>query len=278
MIIGNKTFDLEHHTYIMGILNVTPDSFSDGGRWNQHDAALRHMEQMIADGADIIDVGGESTRPGYTRLADEEEIERIVPVIEAIKKEFDIPVSIDTYKSRVAAAAWQAGADMLNDIWGFRYDSKMAELAAKSKLPVCVMHNREQAIYENYLADVVQDLQDSIEIGRKAGVQDEQVILDPGIGFGKTYEQNLLLMNHLECLGELGFPVLLGTSRKSMIGLTLNLPVNEREEGTIATTVWGIMKGCSIIRVHDVKANKRAARMADAMKNVQGERDGRNSH
>lgn len=278
MIIGNKTFDLGHHTYIMGILNVTPDSFSDGGRWNQHDAALRHVQQMIADGADIIDVGGESTRPGYTRLADEEEIGRIVPVIEAIKKEFDIPVSIDTYKSRVADAAWQAGADMLNDIWGFRYDSKMADLAAKSKLPVCVMHNREQAMYENYLADVVQDLQDSIEIGRKAGVQDEQVILDPGIGFGKTYEQNLLLMNHLECLGELGFPVLLGTSRKSMIGLTLNLPVNEREEGTIATTVWGIMKGCSIIRVHDVKANKRAARMADAMKNVQGERDGRNSH
>lgn len=266
MRIGNKEFDLEHKTYIMGILNVTPDSFSDGGSWLQKETALRHVKEMIEEGADIIDVGGESTRPGYTLLSDEEEISRVVPVIEAIKKEFDIPVSIDTYKSRVAEAALLAGADMLNDIWGFRYDERMAKLAAKTGVPVCIMHNRKEAIYEHYLSDVVEDLKTSISIGTNAGVKKSQIILDPGIGFGKTYEQNLLLMKHLECLRQMGYPVLLGTSRKSMIGLTLNLPVNEREEGTLATTVWGIMKGCSIIRVHNVKANKRAAQMADAMK------------
>lgn len=267
MIIGKKEFDLEHKTYIMGILNVTPDSFSDGGKWNQKDVALRHVEEMIADGADIIDVGGESTRPGYTLLSDEEEISRVVPVITAMKSEFDIPISIDTYKSQVAEAALAAGADMLNDIWGFRYDENMAKLAAQTGVPVCVMHNRKAPVYDNYLKDVLADLRFSVEIGKKAGVQ--QIILDPGIGFGKTYEQNLLLMKHLEELKELGYPILLGTSRKSMIGLTLDLPVTEREEGTLATTVWGIMKGCSIIRVHNVKANKRAAIMADAMKNAQ---------
>ncbi|MGN0298696.1 MAG: dihydropteroate synthase [Lachnospiraceae bacterium] len=267
MKIGKKMFDLEHNTYIMGILNVTPDSFSDGGKWNHQDVALKHVEEMIEDGADIIDIGGESTRPGYTLLPDEEEISRVVPVISAIKKEFDIPLSIDTYKSQVARAALEAGADMLNDIWGFRYDSGMAKLAAKSGMPVCVMHNRKEAVYERYLEDVLSDLRESVEIGKRAGVQDSQIILDPGIGFGKTYEQNLILMNHLERLKELGYPVLLGTSRKSMIGLTLNLPVTEREEGTLATTVWGIMKGCSIIRVHNVKMNKRAAIMVDAMRN-----------
>lgn len=247
--------------YIMGILNVTPDSFSDGGKWNHLDVALKHTEEMIADGADIIDVGGESTRPGYTLLPDEEEISRVVPVIEAIKARFDIPLSIDTYKSAVAEAAVQAGADMLNDIWGFQYDEQMAQVAAKYQLPSCLMHNRKEAVYDHYLADVCSDLQKSIDIAHKAGLPDDLIMLDPGIGFGKTYENNLELMNHLELIKEMGYPVLLGTSRKSMIGLTLNLPVTEREEGTIATTVLGIQKGCSIIRVHNVRGNKRASVM-----------------
>ena len=265
MRIGNENFDLNHNVYIMGILNVTPDSFSDGGNWNRLDNALKHTEQMIADGADIIDVGGESTRPGYTLLEEEVEINRVVPVIEAIKARFDIPVSIDTYKSAVAEAAVKAGADMLNDIWGFQYDEKMADVAARYKLPCCLMHNRKQAIYENYLQDVCSDLQRSIDIAHKAGVEDKQIILDPGIGFGKTYENNLQLLNHLEVIKNMGYPVLLGTSRKSVIGLTLNLPVTEREEGTIATTVLGIQKGCSMIRVHNVWGNKRAAVMTKAI-------------
>ncbi len=275
MKIGNREFDLENQVYIMGILNVTPDSFSDGGKWNQLDAALHHVEEMIGQGMAILDIGGESTRPGYTLLSEAEEMERVVPVIEAVKARFDIPVSIDTYKGAVAEAAAAAGADLLNDIWGFAYErrslgqadakSAMAEVAVKHQLPVCLMHNRAKGEYGDYLQDVEADLLDSVAIAVEAGVKKEQIILDPGFGFAKDYRQNLVLMKHLEVVTQLGYPVLLGTSRKSMIGLTLDLPAGEREEGTLATTVMGIEKGCSIIRVHNVQANVRAAKMAQAI-------------
>lgn len=265
MIIGEKIFDTAEHGYIMGILNVTPDSFSDGGKYDRLDEALKHTEKMIADGADIIDVGGESTRPGYTLISDEEEMERVLPVIEALKKEFDTPVSLDTYKSKVAKAGIAAGVNLINDIWGLRWDGTMAEVLAESKIPVCLMHNRKNTDYSDFLADVVSDLQETMDIAAKAGMQKEQIMLDPGIGFAKDLNQNLLLMNHLEVLGQWGVPVLLGTSRKSMIGLTLDLPADQRVEGTVATTVCGYMKGCRFFRVHDVKENKRALMMIEAI-------------
>ena len=235
MIIGNKEF--ENHTYVMGILNVTPDSFSDGGRFNNIDSALKHTEQLINDGADIIDVGGESARPNYTKISDEEEIERVVPVIEKIKADFDVPVSIDTYKSKVAAAAVGAGADLVNDIWGLKYDKNMAEVIAKSGAACCLMHNRERAEYNSFVEDVLDDLRETIAIAKKAGIADDKIILDPGVGFAKSYEQNLIITNNVDRLNELGYPVLLGTSRKSMIGLTLDLPSDQRVEGTVATSV-----------------------------------------
>lgn len=265
MRIGNKEFLDTGHTYIMGILNVTPDSFSDGGKWNRMEEALKHVEDMIASGMDILDIGGESTRPGYTKLSDEEEISRVVPVIEAVKKRFDIPVSLDTYKSKVAEAGILAGADLINDIWGLKYDSKMAEVIAKHQVACCLMHNREKAEYGDYLKEVLQDLQESIALANKAGVKQNRIMIDPGVGFGKTYEQNLQITNHLEMLKSLGYPVLLGTSRKSMIGLTLDLPVTEREEGTLVTTVLAVEKGCSFVRVHDVEKNRRAIQMAEAI-------------
>ena len=265
MRIGNHEFDIKNDTYIMGILNVTPDSFSDGGRFNQLDAALAHTKQMIEEGATIIDVGGESTRPGYTKISDEEEIGRVVPVIRAIKEQFDIPVSIDTYKSAVAHAALQAGADLVNDIWGLKYDDKMAGVIAKAGVPCCLMHNRKEAVYDDYLPDVLDDLRGCVRLAKQAGIADEHIILDPGIGFGKTLEHNLILTNHVEILHELGYPILLGTSRKLMIGLTLNLPKDQREEGTLATTVLGVMKGCMFVRVHNVLANRRAVDMTQAI-------------
>ena len=230
MIIGNKEFG--NHTYVMGILNVTPDSFSDGGKFNNIDSALKHTEQLINDGADVIDVGGESTRPNYTKISDEEEIERVVPVIEKIKADFDVPVSIDTYKSKVAAAAVGAGADLVNDIWGLKYDKNMAEVIAKSGAACCLMHNRERAEYNSFVEDVLDDLRETIAIAKKAGIADDKIILDPGVGFAKSYEQNLIITNNVDRLNELGYPVLLGTSRKSMIGLTLDLPSDQRVEGT----------------------------------------------
>ena len=269
MKIGNREFDVENRTYVMGILNVTPDSFSDGGKYNNIDMALKHAQSMVEDGADIIDVGGESTRPGYTLISEDEEISRVVPVIEALVKELDIPVSIDTYKSKVAEAAVQAGSTLVNDIWGFKYDSRMAEVVAQSGVACCLMHNRdmEKNPYNNYLADVISDLQECVNIAHKAGVADDRIILDPGVGFGKDLNMNLQITNNLELLSILGYPVLLGTSRKSMIGLTLELPVTERAEGTIATSVMGVMKGCSFVRVHDVKENKRAIKMTEAILN-----------
>lgn len=263
--IGNREFNVDEHTYIMGILNVTPDSFSDGGKWNRLDDALKHADEMIKDGADIIDVGGESTRPGYTLLSNEEETERVVPVIERLKKEFDIPISVDTYKSHVALAAVRAGADLVNDIWGLKYDGDIAKVIADNDVACCLMHNRDMAKnpYNNLLADVLNDLQECINIAHKAGIKDEKIILDPGIGFGKELQMNLKVMNNLELLDVLGYPVLLGTSRKSVIGLTLDLPADERVEGTLATSIIGVMKGCSFVRVHDVKENKRAVKMAE---------------
>lgn len=265
MIIGQKNFPSGRRTYVMGILNVTPDSFSDGGQYNNLDSALKQAERMVADGADILDVGGESTRPGHVKIGDEEEIHRVVPVIEALKKRFDVPVSIDTYKSAVAEAALASGADLLNDIWGFRYDERCAELAAQYDVAVCLMHNRDNTDYDNYRNEVLQDLRVSLSIAEKYGIKKEKIMLDPGVGFGKTLEQNLIIMNHLEDIVDLGYPVLLGTSRKSMIGLTLDLPVDEREEGTIATSVIGALKGCEFVRVHDVKKNVRALQMTDAI-------------
>ena len=265
MKIGNTEFKLGERTYVMGILNVTPDSFSDGGKFNNIEAALKRAKELIDDGADIIDIGGESTRPNFEVVKAEEEIKRVVPIIKAIKENFDIPISIDTYKSETAKAAIEAGADLINDVWGFKKDKNMAKVAYEYGVPCILMHNREKAEYNNLMEDVISDLEESINIALEAGVKKENIILDPGIGFAKTLEENLKVMNNLEKIRDMGYPVLLGTSRKSMIGLTLDLPVDKRLEGTIATTVLGIVKGCEFIRVHDVLENKRACVMTDAI-------------
>lgn len=265
MRIGSKEFDTNSNIYIMGILNVTPDSFSDGGKFLDPDAALRHAEEMIRDGAHILDVGGESTRPGHTQISEEEEIERTAPVIELLRRHFDIPLSIDTYKSRVAEAALQAGAHLVNDIWGFKYDLKMASLVRQYHAACCLMHNRTQADYQDLIPDMLRDLQESVRIAKDAGIEDDRIMLDPGVGFGKTYEMNLTAIREVERFRDLGYPILLGTSRKSVIGLTLDLPADQREEGTLATTVYGMLHGCSFVRVHDVRANSRAIRMMNAI-------------
>lgn len=265
MKIGNREFHTSGHTYVMGILNVTPDSFSDGGKWTDKDNALRRVEEMIAEGMDILDIGGESTRPGYTQLSEEEEIARVTPIIEAVKEHFDIPVSLDTYKGNVALAGIQAGADLINDIWGLKYDNKIADVIAQSGLPCCLMHNRKEALYQDFMQEVAADLAETLHLAEQAGIADDRIILDPGIGFAKDYVQNLELINSLDELRVFGYPLLLGCSRKSVIGLTLNLPVEARLEGTLATTVVGVMKGCSFIRVHDIKENVRAIRMTEAI-------------
>jgi dihydropteroate synthase len=266
MIIGGKEFEMGKRTYVMAILNATPDSFSDGGKFNSVEAAVNHAREMVEAGADIIDIGGESTRPNHLYVEEEEEIRRVVPIIKAVKKELDVPISIDTYKGKVAEAAIEAGASLINDVWGFKKDPYMAEVAAKYGVPCCIMHNRENKDYgDNYIGEFLKDIEESVVIALDAGVKRENIILDPGIGFAKSYEQNLLTMRELEKLKAFGLPVLLGTSRKSMIGNTLNLPPEERVEGTVATTVIGIMKGCDFVRVHDVRENKRACLMTDAI-------------
>ena len=265
MIIGGKEFDTEHQTYIMGILNVTPDSFSDGGRYSRLDAALSHAEKMIKEGADIIDVGGESTRPGHVQITDEEETERVVPIIEALKKEFDIPVSVDTYKSRVARAALTAGAALVNDIWGLKYDPDMAAVIAESGAACCLMHNRESVDYVRFIPEFLDDMRECVRLADEAGIARDRILLDPGVGFGKTYEMNLEIISRLDIMHELKLPILLGTSRKSVIGLTLDLPAQEREEGTLVTTVFGVQQGCAFVRVHDVEKNKRAVKMTRAL-------------
>lgn len=266
MIIGNKNFDTDNHTYIMGILNVTPDSFSDGGKWNDIDRALRRTEEMIKEGADIIDIGGESARPGYTMIPAEEEIDRTAPVIEAVKKRFDIPVSADTYKSAVARAALQSGADMINDIWGLVYDKNMAGVIAEYGASCCIMHNRHEAVYNDLLPDIISDLEASVDIALNSGIKADKIVIDPGIGFGKTYEMNLLTLKNLDVFKSLGYPVLLGCSRKSVIGVTLDVPADQRLEGTIVTTVKAVFSGCAFVRVHDIKENFRAVKMAEAVR------------
>lgn len=265
MKIGGREFDTTCRVYVMGILNVTPDSFSDGGNYCNLDAALKRTQEMIEQGADLIDIGGESTRPGYTMVSQEEEISRVAPVIEAVKARFDIPVSLDTYKADVARAGIAAGADLINDIWGLKYDPGMAAVIAAAGCPCCLMHNREKPDYQDFMPDVLRDLEESLALAAQAGIAEERIIIDPGVGFGKTYENNLQVIGAIDQLLCFGCPVLLGASRKSVIGLTMEPDRQQRLEGTIATSVIGVMKGVSFVRVHDVKENVRAIRMAQAI-------------
>lgn len=277
MIIGNKHFEDRGRTYVMGILNVTPDSFSDGGKYNTLDASLKHVEQMIDEGADIIDIGGESTRPGFQLVGDEEELKRLVPVVEAVKKRFDIPVSVDTFHDKVAKKVLGAGADMINDIWGLEYrenESSMAEIVAEYDASVCIMHNSEKTYTcENgdiesipgINDEIVKELASKIELAKNVGIDDEKIMVDPGVGFAKDYAVNMSMIANIDMFTRLGYPVLLGTSKKSAIGLTLDLPIDERVEGTLATTAYAVMKGCSYVRVHDVKNNVRLIKMMEAI-------------
>lgn len=267
MRIGNREFDTENGVYVMGILNVTPDSFSDGGRWLERDAALRQAAKMAAEGAAIIDIGGESTRPGHRPVGAEEEAARVLPVIAAVKRETGLPVSVDTYRHETARLALEAGADMINDIWGLRYDGgEMARLIAQSGAACCLMHNRKSAEYRGFMPELLEDLRGTLDLAAAAGIARERIILDPGIGFAKSCGQNLTAMHRLDELAALGCPVLLAASRKSVIGLSLGLPVEERLEGTLATTAIGVLQGATFVRVHDVKENLRAARMALAIR------------
>lgn len=284
--IGSHTFDWGSRTYVMGILNITPDSFSGDGLMayggNRIEQAVRQAEHFLKHGADILDVGGESTRPGSQPVSAEEELERVIPVIQALAGEFpDALISIDTYKAKVAEQALQAGARILNDVWGFRADPDLANVAAKHEVPVILMHNRSNpasvevreqlgnaylgAEYDDLLADVKRELLVSVELAKQAGVEERRIILDPGIGFGKTREHNLELINRLDEIRALGYPVLLGPSRKSFIGFTLDLPPDQRVEGTAAAIAVGIVRGADLIRVHDVKEMVRVAKMTDAI-------------
>lgn len=262
---GKHTLDYQNKTIIMGILNATPDSFSDGGKYDHVDTALKRAEEMVKQGVDIIDIGGESTRPNYERISDQQELERVLPVIEAITNNLDITLSVDTYKSVVAREAIKAGAHIINDIWGAKADPEMAKVAAEYQVPIILMHNREQMNYEHFIRDVLTDLTESVRIVKHAGVLDENIILDPGIGFAKNTSLNLEMIRNLDKLVAIGYPVLLAASRKSMIGDVLDLPPNERMEGTGATICFGIQKGCQMIRVHDVKEMARMAKMMDAL-------------
>ncbi|WP_028609610.1 dihydropteroate synthase [Paenibacillus harenae] len=260
------TLVLGERTLIMGILNATPDSFSDGGRYNQVDAAVAHARAMVKEGADLLDIGGESTRPGFEPVPLEEELRRILPVIRAVREALPhVPLSIDTYKAEAARQALEAGAHIINDIWGLKGDPNMAAVAAEYGCPVILSHNRHARDYNDLVPDVLADLQGSVAIARTAGVAEDRVWLDPGIGFAKNHDDNLELLGRLSELTALGYPVLLGTSRKRFIRQTLNLPVEELAEGTAATVALGIAHGCQIMRVHDVRAMKRTALMADAI-------------
>jgi dihydropteroate synthase len=262
---GSYTLDYGKKTLIMGILNVTPDSFSDGGKYNQLDQAVRRAQELVEYGADIIDIGGESTRPGYTPISVEEELERVIPVIEAITREVPVVLSIDTFKAETAKEAIKAGAHIINDIWGAKSDPNMAKAAADLSVPIILQHNRDNENYQSFFRDCLNDMYESIAIARKAGVKDEQIIIDPGIGFAKDAVKDLEMMRNLDTFTALGYPVLLGPSRKRMIGAVLDLPVNERMEGTGAAVCFGIQKGCQIVRVHDVKEISRMAKMMDAL-------------
>ena len=269
-------------TYIMGILNVTPDSFSGDGLLSAGETverAVAQARQFEADGADILDIGGESTRPGSAPISAEEEMARVIPVITAVRAATDLPISVDTYRAAVAEAALQAGADWVNDVWGLRMDTRMAGVVAAAGCPVVIMHNRSQpknvvqterlggryrgVAYDDLITYIKNELQASIDLALAAGVRPEKIIIDPGVGFGKTVNQNLQIVNELDQFKDLGFPILLGTSRKSFIGYTLDLPPDERLEGTAATVAIGIDRGADIARVHDVKEMARVARMTD---------------
>ncbi len=265
MRIGNKNFDIKNEVYIMGILNITPDSFSDGGKFYNPEKAVAKAAVMEEEGAAIIDIGGESTRPGHLEVSEEEEYNRVIPVIRELKNRISVPMSIDTSKASVAEAALEAGASMINDVWGFKKDKDIAKVAADKKAVCCLMHNRKTKEYRDIMREIKEELLESVQIALDAGVESKNIILDPGIGFGKTLEDNLEVMNRLEELNELRFPWLIGTSRKSMIGLVLDLPVHERVEGTIVTTVLSVLKGASFIRVHDVKENLRSVKMLKAI-------------
>ncbi|MEN6565697.1 MAG: dihydropteroate synthase [Veillonellales bacterium] len=259
---------LPHRTLVMGILNLTPDSFSDGGKFNTTDRALQHVQAMIDDGADIIDVGAESTRPyhGAETVSEAKEKERLLPLLEKILSVSSVPVSVDTYKAGVAEAALKLGVHIINDIWGLQGDPRMAEVAAQYQVPVIMMHNQTGTNYaKDILSQISSFLYRSIEVGQAAGIPFENFIIDPGIGFGKTSAQNLQVMSQLEELKTIGCPMLLGTSRKRFIGEVLNLPVEDRVEGTGATVALGITKGANIIRVHDVREMARIAKMTDSM-------------
>jgi dihydropteroate synthase len=283
--VGNFTFQWGSRTYVMGILNVTPDSFSGDGILSKGEAvnaAVNQARDFLANGADLLDVGGESTRPGSVPVTAEEEMERVVPVIRALRQNFpEALISIDTYKSQVAEAALKAGAQIVNDVWGLRADGRLADAAKRYNAPVILMHNRSNpasvevrarlggayigAEYQNLLEDVKRELLESVAIARKAQIPDGHILLDPGIGFGKTREQNLELVNRLDQIRALGYPVLLGVSRKSFIGFTLDLPADQRLEGTAASVAVGIVRGADVIRVHDVKEISRVAKMTDAI-------------
>lgn len=263
---GNTDLQLGNRTLIMGILNVTPDSFSDGGLWDDPDKAVEHALQMAADGADIIDIGGESTRPGHKPVGLEEELARVLPVIESIHRAAPhIPLSIDTYKAEVARQAIAAGAHIINDIWGCKADSEMAAVAAAADCPIILMHNREDREYTNLSADMSADLKESIDLALAAGVKPANIILDPGIGFAKDFNENLQAMMLLDGLTEFSYPLLLATSRKKFIRTVLDLPSDDVVEGTAATVAFGIAQGCQIVRVHDVSLIKRTVKMCDAM-------------
>jgi len=268
--IGSHTFAWGTRTFVMGVINVTPDSFSGDGLLaagaDHVERAVRQAEQMASEGADLLDIGGQSTRPGHAEVDADEERRRTEPVVRAVRSALpDMPISIDTTKPEVAGAALDSGADMLNDVWGTDEHSAITALAAERGVPLIVMHNRAEARYRNVVAEVVADLQRAIDRALTAGVDWNELIVDPGIGFGKTPEPNLAVLRDLSLIGLLGRPVLLGTSRKSTIGKVLDLPADQRLEGTLATTALGVAAGADIVRVHDVQANVRAARMADAI-------------
>lgn len=262
---GPLTLKWGSRTYVMGIVNVTPDSFSGDGLAHDADAALEQALRFQAEGADIIDVGGESTRPGHTPVDADEEIRRVVPVIRLLASRLHVAISVDTHKHEVARAAVAAGASMINDVWGLKREPALAELAAREGVPIVLMHNQAGTAYADLLPDVIASLRASMDIALGGGVPPENIILDPGLGFGKTAEHNLELLRRLPELRALGRPLLVGTSRKSTIGLVLDLPVEERLEGTAATVALAIANGADVVRVHDVKAMTRVARMSDAV-------------
>ena len=263
MQIGSKQFDIGSRTFIVGILNVTPDSFFDGGAYNTVEQAVHRAKQFVADGADIIEIGGESSRPGYAPVEADAELDRVLPVLKELRHAIDVPIAIDTCKSVVAEAALQNGASLVNDISCFKQDAELAKVCAKHNAVCCVMHNRDNMDYGDFLADVIADLKSSINSLILAGVSPDNIIIDPGIGFAKTAAHSLEVMRNLSLFTSMPYPVMVGASRKSFIGHTLNLPVEERLEATIATTALAIGQHCDFIRVHDVLENKRAAVIAD---------------